>query len=42
METLFIRLTDAMNGAPLVALVAAFTWGVLSIVLSPCLSRAFH
>ena len=36
METLFIRLTDAMNGAPLVALVAAFTWGVLSIVLSPC------
>ena len=25
-----------MSGAPLVALVAAFTWGVLSIVLSPC------
>lgn len=36
METLFIRLTDAMNGAPLVALAAAFAWGVLSIVLSPC------
>ncbi len=25
-----------MNGAPLVALAAAFAWGVLSIVLSPC------
>lgn len=36
METLFISLTDAMNGAPLVALLAAFAWGVLSIVLSPC------
>ncbi len=36
METLFIRLSDAMNGTPLVALAAAFAWGVLSIVLSPC------
>ena len=36
METLFIRLTDAMSGAPLIALAAAFAWGVLSIVLSPC------
>jgi cytochrome c-type biogenesis protein len=36
METLFIRLTDAMNGAPLVALVAALGWGVASLVLSPC------
>lgn len=36
METIFISLTDAMNGAPLVALTAAFAWGVLSIVLSPC------
>jgi cytochrome c-type biogenesis protein len=36
METLFSRLSDAMNGAPLVALAAAFAWGVLSIVLSPC------
>ncbi len=25
-----------MNGAPLVALFAAFAWGVLSIMLSPC------
>lgn len=36
METLFVSLTDAMTGAPLVALLAAFAWGVLSIVLSPC------
>ncbi|MFA6287091.1 MAG: cytochrome c biogenesis protein CcdA [Opitutaceae bacterium] len=36
MERLFISLTDAMAGAPLVALLAAFAWGVLSIVLSPC------
>ena len=36
MEELFITLTDAMTGAPLVALAAAFAWGVLSIVLSPC------
>ncbi len=36
METLFVRLTDAMNGAPLAALAAAFAWGVLSILLSPC------
>ena len=36
MQALFISLTDAMSGAPLVALLAAFAWGVLSIVLSPC------
>jgi cytochrome c-type biogenesis protein len=36
METLFIRLTDAMSGAPLVALGAALGWGVASLVLSPC------
>lgn len=36
MQALFISLTDAMAGAPLVALLAAFAWGVLSIVLSPC------
>lgn len=36
MDTLFISLTDAMSGAPAVALAAAFAWGVLSIVLSPC------
>jgi cytochrome c-type biogenesis protein len=36
METLFITLSEAMSGAPLLALAAAFAWGVLSIVLSPC------
>lgn len=36
MESLFISLTEAMSGAPLIALLAAFAWGVLSIVLSPC------
>jgi cytochrome c-type biogenesis protein len=36
MESLFISLTDAMTGAPWIALLAAFAWGVLSIVLSPC------
>lgn len=36
MESLFITLTEAMTGAPFVALLAAFAWGVLSIVLSPC------
>jgi len=36
MEQLFITLTDAMTGAPALALAAAFLWGILSIVLSPC------
>lgn len=36
MDTLFVSLTEAMSGAPAVALAAAFAWGVLSIVLSPC------
>lgn len=36
MESLFVTLTGAMSGAPLVALAAAFAWGVLSVVLSPC------
>jgi cytochrome c-type biogenesis protein len=33
---LFAQLTRAMNGAPLIALGAAFVWGILSILLSPC------
>lgn len=36
METLFITLSHAVEGAPQWALSAAFAWGVLSIVLSPC------
>jgi cytochrome c-type biogenesis protein len=36
MEQLFIHLNHAVEGAPLFALTAAFLWGILSIVLSPC------
>lgn len=36
METLFTSLTRAVESGTAVALLAAFVWGVLSIVLSPC------
>ncbi len=36
MEALFTWLTRAVEGTPVVAITAAFVWGVLSIVLSPC------
>lgn len=36
MESLFASLTAAVSGSPPVALGAAFVWGVLSILLSPC------
>ncbi len=36
MEYLFTTLTHAVEGTPAVALGAAFLWGVLSILLSPC------
>lgn len=36
MESLFSALTEAVHGAVPVAMGAAFVWGVLSIVLSPC------
>jgi cytochrome c-type biogenesis protein len=36
MEVLFIRLTNAMSGGPLIALIAALGWGVASLLLSPC------
>jgi cytochrome c-type biogenesis protein len=36
MEHIFTALTRAVEGAPLAALGAAFAWGVLSILLSPC------
>lgn len=36
MPDLFSTLNHAIEGAPLVALAAAFAWGVLSLVLSPC------
>jgi cytochrome c-type biogenesis protein len=36
MDSLFITLTQAVTGTPLIALSAALAWGVLSVVLSPC------
>lgn len=36
MEHLFTRLSQAIEGAPVVALGAAVVWGILSILLSPC------
>lgn len=35
-EEIFTKLTLALNGSFSLALAAAFTWGVLSIILSPC------
>lgn len=36
MEKIFTTLSHAVEGAPVIALLAAAAWGVLSIVLSPC------
>jgi len=36
MEQLFTALTRAVEGTPVIALGAAFVWGILSILLSPC------
>jgi cytochrome c-type biogenesis protein len=36
MEKLFTALSHAVEGAPLIALMAATAWGILSIILSPC------
>ena len=36
MEKLFNALTRAIEGTPAVAIGAAFVWGILSIILSPC------
>ncbi|MHC4622362.1 MAG: cytochrome c biogenesis CcdA family protein [Planctomycetota bacterium] len=36
MEQLFTTLTRAVEGTPVIAVCAAFVWGVLSIILSPC------
>lgn len=33
---LFTTLTHAVEGTPAIALAAAFVWGILSILLSPC------
>jgi len=36
MQELFTTLSRAVDGAPAIALTAAFIWGILSIILSPC------
>jgi len=36
MQELFTDLSHAISGAPAIALAASFTWGILSVVLSPC------
>ena len=36
MLKIFTALTQAVEGQPAIAIAAAFVWGVLSVVLSPC------
>ncbi len=36
MERLFTSLNRAVEATPLIAVVASFVWGILSVVLSPC------
>ncbi len=36
LDTIFTSLYEAMSGAVWLAILASFTWGVLSILLSPC------
>jgi cytochrome c-type biogenesis protein len=36
MQEIFTQLTRAVEGSWLIAIVASFVWGVLSILLSPC------
>ena len=36
MDQLFVSLTRAVEGTPLVALTAALLWGIMSVILSPC------
>jgi len=36
MQEFFTMLTHAVEGTPAIALAAAFAWGILSILLSPC------
>jgi len=35
-DALFSGLSQALNATPVIALMAAFIWGILSILLSPC------
>ncbi len=36
MNAIFTTLSRAVEGTPLIALAAAFIWGILSVLLSPC------
>ena len=36
MNEIFTSLTRAVEGTPLIAILASFVWGILSIILSPC------
>ncbi|MCM8829689.1 MAG: cytochrome C biogenesis protein [Candidatus Omnitrophica bacterium] len=36
MQNIFAFLTRAVEGNPLISIVASFLWGILSIILSPC------
>ena len=36
MDTLFTTLSHAVEGAPAIAVAAAFAWGLASLLLSPC------
>jgi cytochrome c-type biogenesis protein len=36
MISIFEALTDAVSGAPHVAILASVAWGILSVILSPC------
>jgi len=36
MEQLFIAMTKAISGTPVIALLASLIWGVFSVLLSPC------
>jgi cytochrome c-type biogenesis protein len=36
LNNLFVALTHAMESTPSLALMAAFAWGILSVLLSPC------
>ena len=35
-EQIFISLTAAVEGTPAIAIGASFSWGILSLILSPC------
>ncbi|MCM8820896.1 MAG: cytochrome C biogenesis protein [Candidatus Omnitrophica bacterium] len=36
MQNIFAFLTQAVEGNPVISIVASFLWGILSIILSPC------